>query len=598
MSTNLSKQNREVLLNDLDKLKNKYNEDKELKNLISKIKNELNSKKYGLVWEEHSEKVDTELETKIPVFKENKKLEIKKDSKYFNFLLEGDNLHSLYLLEKTHKGKIDTIYIDPPYNTKSDDFKYDDSFVDPEDGFRHSKWLSFMEKRLRIAKNLMSKRGVMFISIDDNEVAPLKMLCDDIFGEDYTDIMIWRKSGVGRDGKMKNTTTFRKDHEYIITCFKEKKILNKIKELPDFVNKYPNPDNDPRGAYKAGSISRKESASNPEHKNYYTVVAPGGRTFTRQFDISKEEFEKLCNDKMVNKDGKEVSRIYWGKDDNSCPSIKIFVDEVREITPYSLLLSKGTTTEGTKELNSILNGDYSRMRPKPSLLIKTLIQLGSKKNSIVLDFFAGSGTTGQAVMELNEDDNGKRRFILCTNNEVDRESEKNFIKQYDITPDKLEEYKHNNNTEWENWCEKYGICTQITYKRLFNVINGYTNDKGENIQGLSNNLKYYKTEFVKKFDENDDIFVTNELEKIIGELVQLEYGIDINNSKVKIILSDDDMDSFISNKKDLNCCEYLFISRNTMIDEEQLKCIEENNIKLEYIPEYYFRNEIMEVNEW
>ncbi|KXT62802.1 Type III restriction-modification system methylation subunit [Lactococcus sp. DD01] len=153
---------------------------------LEKLIKLLNFKKYGLVWEEHAELVEEEMKTKIPVFVENesKKIHDNSNSEDFNFLLEGDNLHSLHLLEKTHAGKIDVIYIDPPYNTGSKDFKYNDSFADDDDTFRHSKWLSFMERRLRIAKELLTQEGVIFISIDDNEQAQLKTLMNEIFGEE------------------------------------------------------------------------------------------------------------------------------------------------------------------------------------------------------------------------------------------------------------------------------------------------------------------------------------------------------------------------------------------------------------------------------
>lgn len=158
-------------------------EDDEVLFSINKIESELTSIKYGLVWEEHEERVDKEIETKVPVFTEIKEREISSNGSLpYNFLLEGDNLHSLYLLEKTHKNKIDVIYIDPPYNRGKDDFIYDDNYVDEEDAFKHSKWLSFMSKRLNIAYKLLNSEGVIFISIDDNEMAQLKMLCDSIFG--------------------------------------------------------------------------------------------------------------------------------------------------------------------------------------------------------------------------------------------------------------------------------------------------------------------------------------------------------------------------------------------------------------------------------
>ena len=435
----------------------------EVENLKVEIKKLKKQKRFGLVWEDKPEKFDKESKNALPVLKEKGgkfKDVISDKEKDFNILIEGDNYHSLSVLNYTHRGKIDVIYIDPPYNTGIKDFKYNDYFVDKEDRFRHSKWLSFMSKRLKLAKNLLKENGVAFVSIDDNEQAQLKLLCDEIFGINNTDTMVWRKSGESRDGKMKNTTTFRKDHEYILLCFKRKNVLNKIKENPNFQNEYPNPDKDPRGSYKAGSISRKEEASNPNHKNYYSVISPSEKIFTRQFDITKEEFDKLNNDTVLNSEEKLVSRIYWGKEGSAVPAIKIFIKEERSITPYSILLNKGTTTEGTKEASSILNKDLTSMRPKPSRLIATLLQLSTNKNSIVLDFFAGTGTTGQATLKLNNKYGGNRKFILCTNNE-----------------DK--------------------ICEKIAWERIKKVSKGYIMEDGEKIEGLGGNLKYLKTDFIK-----------------------------------------------------------------------------------------------------
>lgn len=449
--------------------------------LYIKSLNEDRTGKYGMVWdrEKEPEKIVVDCNKKIPILSENSKYDILSNSNNVtNLMIKGDNFHSLSVLNYTHNGRIDVIYIDPPYNTKNKDFIYNDRYVDPEDGYRHSKWLNFMDKRLKLAKELLSENGVMYISIDDNEFIQLKMLCNSIFGEANTDVMIWRKSGVGRDGKMKNTTTFRKDHEYIIVCYNGEKILNKIYELPNFINTYPNPDKDPRGPYKAGSISKTPEASNTNHKNYYTVVSPSGKKITRQFDISKEEFDILNNDILINADGKKVSRIYWGKNDDAVPSIKTFINEYRSITPYSMLLNKGTTTEGTKELNRILGGNYTAMRPKPSILIKTLIQLASNKNSIILDFFAGSGTTGQAVLELNREDGGNRSFILCTNNEVDEKIQNKFMKENDLSLDEFIKVKNSKNKKWKKVEEENGIFTSITYPRINNIINGYyLNDK-------------------------------------------------------------------------------------------------------------------------
>lgn len=181
---NLSQIKREKMIAFLEALKEQHDDDESLM-AINQIERELTAKKYGLVWEEHEEEVDVKMQTHIPVFTEVKEKEIvgDSDSDECNFLLEGDNLHSLKLLEKTHKGKIDVIYIDPPYNTGKKDFTYEDEYIDNNDGYMHSKWISFMSLRLKIANRLLSERGVIFISIDDNEVASLKLLCDEIFNE-------------------------------------------------------------------------------------------------------------------------------------------------------------------------------------------------------------------------------------------------------------------------------------------------------------------------------------------------------------------------------------------------------------------------------
>lgn len=417
---------------------------------MSEVERLRKHKKYGLVWEDKPEDVVEQCKTELPVLKEVKNKAITKDENGpVNILIEGDNYHALSVLNYTHKGKVDVIYIDPPYN-RGGDFKFNDTYVDREDAYRHSKWLSFIEKRLTLARSLLKKSGVIFTSIDDCEFATLRMLYNRIFGEDFVDVMVWRKSGDSRDGKMKNTTTFRKDHEYVLICFKKSKLLNKLRELPNFKGIVSNPDNDPRGDWLSGSISRKESASNENSTNYYEVMSLSGKKFKRQWDIGRADFEKLDKEK----------RIYWGPNDSNVPRVKIFVRETRQITPYSVLLTKGTTTDGTEELNSILCGEYNRLRPKPSLLIKTLIQLGSKEDSVVLDFFAGSGTTGHAVLELNKKDGGNRQFILCTNNE--------------------------NN-----------IATDVCYPRVAKVVKGYQNAKGEKVAGLGGNLKYFRTAFVK-----------------------------------------------------------------------------------------------------
>ena len=209
--SNLSKIRRDKMIEFLETLKEQHSDDESLI-AINQIEKELVSKRYGLVWEEHEEAVDVMMRENIPVFTEVKEREISlAEGEEYNFLLEGDNLHSLHLLEKTHKGKVDVIYIDPPYNTQNDGFTYSDEKVDGNDCFRHSKWLSFMHERLKIAKRLLSKKGLIFISVDENEFAQLKMVCDEIWSEKcLVENIIWNKRVPKNDKGVGNI------HEYIL----------------------------------------------------------------------------------------------------------------------------------------------------------------------------------------------------------------------------------------------------------------------------------------------------------------------------------------------------------------------------------------------
>ena len=244
-TTNLSKIRRNKMLNTINEIKKNITDEETLTNL-SMIENELTKKKYGLIWEEHEERVDKELKTKIPTFEEVKDKEIVSNTKdKFNFLLEGDNLHSLYLLEKTHKGLIDVIYIDPPYNTGNKDFMYDDCYIDSEDGYKHSKWLSFMYKRLEFAKKLLSESGSIFIQIDDNELSQLKLLCDEIFGEEnfINIISVNMKNIAGASGGGEDKR-FKKNCEYILIYAKNYQVMPIFKgayeytEISELIQKY------------------------------------------------------------------------------------------------------------------------------------------------------------------------------------------------------------------------------------------------------------------------------------------------------------------------------------------------------------------------
>ena len=360
-----------------------------------------------------------------------------------NMLIVGDNLDALKLLQESYLGKIKMIYIDPPYNT-GHDFVYHDNFTvkkaDFEDdstdsdgnviisedeyaenskanGRFHSDWLSMMYPRLKLARNLLTDDGVIFISIDDNEYPNLKKICDEIFSENNIETMIWRKVGDGDAGagKMKITYRFRIEHEYILCCYKDinKVFFKKNKEIPNFKNTYGNPDNDPRGPYKAGNISKNDEKSNPNGKNYYTVTSPSGKTFSRQWHFDKAEFYRLDAD----------GRIYWGKNNDSVPGMKIFINEPREVVSTSILLENGSTAMGNKAISDIFDAiifDNS----KPVKLLSYLVDRIDDDNFIAMDFFAGSGTLGEAILKMNASNNGKRQYICVQlDEETDEKSE-------------------------------------------------------------------------------------------------------------------------------------------------------------------------------
>jgi len=463
---------------------------------IERLKKELKKrKKYGLVWEDKDEevvKMCADLnKKKFPVLKEVKNKEIKTDkNKPVNLLIEGDNYHALSVLNYTHAKKVDVIYIDPPYNRGTGDFKYNDKFVDREDGYRHSKWLGFMEKRIALAKSLLKNTGVIFISVDENEFAQLKLLCDGIFTENnFLGNLIWkRRGGIGSFAE-KNMT---QNHEYILVYKKSAGFLYRIlgeKRRKEFKYK------DKRGIYRwielvGPSQQTKERRPNLDYgvlydKKIKKIIGFVGRNKKKDFfdkKFSKDIKEIWLEGKATWLVGKNIIEKYYKKD-----LIQVFEEknkfvlriknylynengDINGIILKSLLsdndIKIGMNTEGTKQIKEILYPkDYSNMKPKPLSLLTFLLNTKTDKNSLVLDFFAGTGTTGHAVMELNKLDDGNRKFILCTNNED-------------------------------------GICTDVCYPKIDNLIKGYKNPLGS-FEGYGENLKYFKTDFVN-YDEPTD----------------------------------------------------------------------------------------------
>lgn len=543
---NLSQIKREKMLKFLESLKEQHSDDESLI-AINQIEHELTAKKYGLVWEEHKEEADEKLEEYIPVFNEDKSKAIIRNSQndIFNFLLEGDNLHSLKLLEKTHKGKIDVIYIDPPYNTGAKDFIYDDSLIDEKDGYRHSKWISFMYERLKYAKLLLKESGVIFISIDDNEMAQLKLLCDEIFGNvNFVGMILWKKKTNGN-----NMGWLPPVHDYIL-CY-SKNIENiydmgfKV-DTEEVLKRYNNPDDDPRGPWTTSDLSANHKGPYFAIKNPRTgqeFWPPAGRYWV----FNEKEVQKRIAD----------GRIIFGKSGKARPVQRIFAKDriVSKRKAESWWDDCGLNADATKELADIFGKAKVFTHPKPVSLIKTIIKIAcDKEQSIVLDFFAGSGTTAQAVLELNNEDGGTRQFILCTNNEN-------------------------------------GLCEEITYPRINTVITGRRIDGSVYSDGISANLKYYKIDFVNK--NSEDIYL--DLFRHTIEMIQLQFGIKVDNEKYVIIMDDDEMDEFEKNIAKYNGLKAIFISQDVLLSSSQEKLLESINTYI--IPDCYFDFELREAGE-
>lgn len=401
--------------------------------------------KYGLVWEDTPEEVYDELKEEIPVMNEDRSKAIVNGNEYPNHvIIEGDNLHALTDLCYTHAGKIDVIYIDPPYNTGHKDFYYNDEFVKEDNGYRHSMWLSFMDRRLKLAHKLLADDGVIFISIDDNEQAQLKLLCDSIFGANNCLATVVQKSRDSISGDL----LFSPNHNYLLVYALRQEVVFKDKDnfrIPSNVDesKYKNPDNDPRGPWKLNPVDGPGGArkGNP----YYTFLGVTG-----YYRYSQEMMQKYYEEGLIIKRKTSLGKKY-------------FLSQAlakKGNPPTTWWDDAGKTTNGTKLLKQILpNCKFNN--PKPIELIIRCLQLRNK-NATILDFFAGSGTTLHATMELNKEDGGRRQCILVTNNENK-------------------------------------ICKEVTYPRNKKVIEGYDTPKGEHVEGLhDNNLRYFKMDSVSR----------------------------------------------------------------------------------------------------
>ncbi|MCQ2588109.1 MAG: site-specific DNA-methyltransferase [Treponema sp.] len=514
----------------------------EIELLKKKQTYEIKRQKYGLNWIDVPEAFEKDSENKIPVLEEVKEKSIKNDDgKPTHILIEGDNYHALQCLNYTHKGKVDVIYIDPPYNTGKE-FRYNDVRFIKEypDGtpvsinspLRHSYWLSFMKKRLILAKNVLAKNGILFVSLDDNELANLKILCDSIFLEqNFLGILVQNKGNAQNDAK-----NIQKNHDYVLVYANNRKyengkeqhiICTDNEELKEVFLDSENNQYYYKGAGivtggEGGTLNARENLGWSIYYREETNDAIGisdynielAKTSNTEKDVYKDNVELLnkgykiirppkkgnklgCWTWSLEKFNREKNHILINKTTNGYSVIKkeyVSSDEVFELDTKKFIKIKGlrniksihnySSSAGTTLLNDIL-GSKEFENPKNLNFIQFLIKSIHNKSSTILDFFAGSGTTLHATMKLNEEDGGNRQCILVQLNE--------------------------NN-----------ICEEVTYERNHRVMQGYTNSKGEQIPGLGNSLKYYKTAFIGQNNcknANDDD--RTELAKKAGCLLSL-----------------------------------------------------------------------------
>ena len=560
---------------------------------LSDLEKDVNGKKYGLVFEEHREEIDEVLDTHTPVLTEEEDLFID-NGEQMNFLIEGDNLASLKLLEKTHKGKIDLIYIDPPYNTGNKDFIYDDVFVDKSDSFIHSKWLSFMSARLKIARKLLAPQGALIISIGYQEVHNLNLLCQDIFFDRQNVVVTVQTSGGKPNGGFNYTQeylmfvvptdfspnamsftggierspfegltlstfdkTTRPNQTYPIFIEKNtmrivgvgKSLAERIAdgsylgEAKDFVFDF---NEAPEGTVALWPISSKGAdcvwrliSTRLLHDwklGYIKVSKNKSKACPNEYSL------QYLPDGVIRKiesgDLEVIGR------ENDLPTLKLGKNEtVGSDIPTIWTEKDFFTTKGSSYVRNIF-GDKRFPYPKPLEFIVELLRASTSDNSLIVDFFAGSGTTGEATMLLNKETRGNRRFILCTNNEN-------------------------------------GICREVTYERIKRVI-----DK----EGYTASIKYYRVDYVP-VSERMYYEYADELLSHIRELVELENGVNFTgNAEIGIVLTEDELDNFVTNADDFAKCKKLYMGHDLLPTEEQEQIIKAHGIEISIIPDYYYRD--------
>ena len=560
----------------------------ELLKIIAKQEKELKAKKYGLVWdsEREPEQVVLDCENNLPILKRVKSKEIRTDDSEDNILIEGDNYHALTVLNYTHKEKIDVIYIDPPYNTGAKDWKYNNNYVEKDDGFRHSKWLNMMEKRLKLGKNLLNRDGIMITAIDDNEFATMKLLLNSIMPMYSHETIVVNHHPQGSGGLNVSAT-----HEYAIVSVPNGKHL--------FLGNYIKERIEQWSLIKAGAGEDYYRIGRP--KMFFAIHID--KNTGQAIDIGKE---LSVNDSYDLNDTKEgYKRIYpfdsnggerrwrYGRETMlqliekqriiaSLPnySMKVIVLREGSFKPmYSNWIDSkyNAGPHGTKLLKDILpNSNFPFPKSLYTVFDFIVGATRLKKDALTLDFFAGSGTTAHAVLELNKEDDGNRKFILCTNNEnhictdVTYPRIHNVIKGYEFKgKDKTTLFEKK--LTWTAFNKKSNeIVEQIneiieenknSYDKIEKEFKDNTikiigiKDIDGNKEGLNGNLQYFKTGLIKKTKNRDQVKIN--LTKKCTEMLCVKENI------FNLEIEEKDYKIFSSNKTDKYLCVYYNLIEDT-----------------------------------
>lgn len=650
---NLSKERRDRMIAKLEELKLAHNDDASIA-ALNEIENALREKKYGLVWEEHSEAVDDMLRENIPVLVEEPDMRLCRDPELpWNFIIEGDNLQALYLLEKTHRGKVDCIYIDPPYNTGARDWKYNNDYVDGNDQYRHSKWLSMMKSRLLVAKRLLNPRdSVLIVTIDEKEYLRLGCLLEEIFPDGNMQMIsvMTNKKGSTRPGQFsrageyiylvyigccsitptndnmllpqidgvdnaegksitiwnsllrRGTAALRQDRPNLFYPIYVDKSTQKIVCVGDPIPLFAKRENtivpnDLPESVVACWPMRKDGIEGRWQMSHTTLQKRINehRVKAGQFNNSTQQFSiVMLKDKQMKQIDDGVLKIV-GIDDTGAYTIENSDEETKmSQSPRTMWArdSHDASVYGSTFIKGIIK-DHAFAFPKSLYAVQDTLRFftAKKTDALIVDFFAGSGTTMHAVNLLNAEDGGHRRCIMVTNNEVS-EAEAKSMKEKRLKP---------GDPEWE----ALGIARYVTWPRTVCSIEGHDingnplkgNYLGSDIpmaDGFNANVKYFKCDWTPRKPE--EYLLSNALCLHIKEMIELQTAREVDGEKVVLILSKEDYHRVFDDPAAAEKAQDVWVNENLFFNNAEMRVLMDKHFK--YIPREFFSQELKEAGEY